>query len=190
MECLTMPSRLPHLTLLGLVAMTAVACGGGGTVDLLTVTPNPAIHADPAAAQLQDLNCKPLPEKENSKSHLVFDGPCRFVENNAVRCVHPIDDFYVYIHRDLDEGGSLVVTINLEHYQKPGTYAKITDVLFQVTRDGVIYPWVQHEATATVSGDEKSVTLQPAGLVAPLGEPSRGIETVAGVIACNDSAAK
>jgi hypothetical protein len=174
--------------------MTMVSCssGGGGSTNLLVVTADPNAHSVAAlAGGAADPQCSPLPGQAKPKvsSHMTFEGPCHFTEESAARCVKRPDDFYVYLSHNLPGDGRFILTLNVETYKGPGSYGLKegnggAEVYLEVTRNGQFYYWTVRHASVSVDETPPHVDLVAAHLPAQAGTPARGIETVAGTVAC------
>lgn len=170
-----------------LSGLALAACGApqGKATDLLTITPNASVSGDSSQFQPPLTDCNPAPEATDSTaSDLRFDGPCSFVETQGVQCVNRTDDFYAYISRRLPDYAQLSALVNVEKYHGPGTYTKNSVVFVQVARHGVLYEWRQDSATLTVSDGGNKVLVTGTSLPPLSGNPARGVEKVAGTLAC------
>ena len=170
--------------LLATVACVLTACGSqASTSDLLMVTPDPRITAQPVSDT--SFTCKPvLPTPGATRSEAVLEGPCAFTFTAAAKCINKTDDFYANIQLPLNDDGKLNLNINLEHFNGPGRYEKKSQLVLTVTRGVQIGFWQQLAGTVELSKDAKKVTIPPLSMPASLGNVIGGTETVRGVLAC------
>ena len=175
----------------GLAIASAAALTGCGdkpanASDLLVVTPNPNIQvkADLGGQPPVDCKTKPDPAQSHVVSNLTFAGPCAFTEHTVLTCVNKIDDYYVYVSRDLTDGARVGAVINVEKYKGPGKYTHNATIYVQLIRNGTLYEWMDQSGTLSVINDGYKVILPPNKLPAVAGSLARGAETISGVAVC------
>jgi hypothetical protein len=129
-----------------LVSLAAVGCG-----------------VDPA---LSVKGCPPPPEQQSvGPSSLTATGPCAFEQRAAATCESSIDDFVVALTRKANNGATLVLHVNFEHYHGPGTYDDAR--MFVAVQDGKsLSRWSNDRARITVGPDEAFVVLPDTRLAA------------------------
>jgi hypothetical protein len=177
-------SRAASLLITGVLCVAIGGCGASSsaTPTLLVVTPNPNITAAP----LPRFHAPCQAPKETGKvvSRMVFAGPCALTETKPVRCIHKLDDFYAYIHRNLKHGWHFDVTINIEYYTHPDTYTKLTQLYIQLSKGDTVDAWGQDQATATVTAHEASLVLVPTNAPGYAGTIQVQSEIVSGTLVC------
>jgi hypothetical protein len=188
-------SRLAACALLILSSVAMVACSNGAGTELLGAGVTPAPTPQPRARSLAELNiglqspspldCTPtVPPAKKPMSNLTFSGPCIFTERAAMSCVRKVDDFFVYLRYKLPENGTLVVTINVEHYKAPGRYDHRTQIDLEVSRGTYIYPWEITTASSTVAPDARHVHVDAVAVPPQVGTSALGVEHVSGEAYC------
>jgi hypothetical protein len=178
--------KVSRLLIAGTVSVLFAGCGSNGDAPkLLVSTPKASTSVDATTATAPDPQCKPLPESPGQAqvSNLLFKGPCSFVETGTPKCIHHLEDFYVYVRRDLPDGGQFVLTANVEQYKGPGRYD--TNVLYlQITRNGLFYFWIANKPAISIDAGETAMTIEGADLTAQPGSPAQGTIRLSGVAGC------
>ena len=159
------------------------------TTYVSTISPRATTTPLPPRPATEPVVCPPEPEPAGPQgSNLQFGGPCSFVETAALGCQAAQDDFYVRLHRTLQGGLTLTVSVNVEFYKGPGRYPQTTEIIMEIPDGDAVYEWTATHATMTVvadgSGRITGASVDPVELQPEPGTPTKGTEALQGDIAC------
>jgi hypothetical protein len=176
-------STVTVVVLAVLVIGSSLYFGGGGSAPLLTVDGPPITGGtgqNLPAGQCSAATVQTPPS--GPASNLAVSGACAAQELDAVQCTVAIDDFYAVFHRQLTDGRTLFLTLNVETYVRPGTFHN-AQLYLEVFGGGVLARWTNLEVVATVTKDGV-VTLPGATVTAEVGTGAPGPITVSGAMQC------
>lgn len=160
--------------LLGVLVL-ATACGGGTAPTFNRVGDKPATA--PATAPVAPAN---------GSSDVTLSGALTYRATMDFQCTHTKDDFFVRGSTGEYDGVPVYVSINVEHFSKPGRYQNRVQVLIRrVSRDDTTYEsWYADTASATVLPPGKGVDLDVVTLPPERGTSAKSPLTAGGHFGC------
>jgi hypothetical protein len=164
-----------RVALAAALLLAVAGCGGGKAPTFNKVGGSPATA--PASA------VKPPP---SGSSDVSLSGAMTYRTTTDFQCSYAKDDFFIRGTTGAYDGIPVYISINVEFFKKPGTYADRTQVLIRrVSDDAQGYEsWYSAKATSTVlprgqGVDLRTVTLAPEG-----GTAAKAPLTVGGHFGC------
>jgi hypothetical protein len=152
------------------------ACGQGGRKPTFNTLPSQAATA-PA---------KPPYVPKTGHSAVTMRGALTIDTTQDFQCSYAVDDFFVRGEMGQYDGVPLYLSINVEFYKGPGTYAKKTQVLLRrVSADTTTYAsWYAGDATATILARGSGADLVEVSLPPEAGTQATDPVTIAGHFGC------
>ena len=135
-------------------------------VDIAKSSPEPTIAPpEKSKPEWHPAGCPPPPESSPGPSTLKVSGPCTFEHRATFACESIHDDFIVSATHEAAGGASLMVYINVEHYNGPGTYEGAE--MFVGLQDATtIHRWSSDQVSITVGPEEEYAVLPATPLEA------------------------